>query len=893
MSILNRSKSQSINIWLGLSSPLEPVYERIIALQQFLTAPNNAFLALDILQRFLECETLLLNSQVTASTELSQHFETAKHCLNELQNKYPINSDEYTYLKLEQFLEITRDPKYRKKRQKKNRNETDNASYFLMNDEEFIESSLWHDYMDDYPVYVSLFYPFIPILDNTSATFKLALETNNHLKAFWLNVIAEKKAYITDSRLRDSSRAMRKLISKTVYRHLNTPNYKRIKTLCELYQFIGNLNLSKDNLSETEQFLKDSSSFTTIKLNDDDIRWVKDSAKMLRNFFKPFCIDPNKKKNKPTKRGEDKSKRAKYNRQVGLTLTTDIKNAHKIEKLQSSNNSFKAKTIRINNNLISGNDHDIIEQENSDDLEEESVTDDIIWPSNPPCELQNPITSLINGQQLLPHIAINNQLLRPRAIKSDIEEIQKLILWTSNDFKVLSTKHMKATLKFFLLLLTGRIIKKIETEEFVLKEDSAYLNIDKSILKLRIPQYGHIDLLTHRDVYVESDTDILTLRLPPEIKEILAPIVSHTIKKNSDETSVIKFEVTKKQDNKYAGHKLDDFSKFVQRSYSKISNDIWLLSIFTWQVGGIQNTQKHYASYRQRDAQKIFEKHCKSFLNLKITQHTPSYQKNERVGSPYYLNRKTYSKIIRWLWDHAENLNRPLNYKSVNWDTLMFQFNCLAFWIDSATSFATASRNIIDPSITLGLISKDGLYRINDKDKYDGFNTRLTYIPPKLKNKLKLYKSIREKILIFITKKGIGLSKKEKTIINSQQLFFFQTNIKRNTKIVSYTRSRCRDEIYEQARAKLNLEPLGEHTLEYEYLRALKTNVNRHYLRGRLLELNVPGVYIDALLGHWHSGTQPWGKMSIFNQATYLDTLRTHIPKILRELGFDFEANTL
>lgn len=695
-------------------------------------------------------------------------------------------------------------------------------------------------------------------------------------------------------KLREGSRAIRKLLSMQVYRHLNTDDYTLIANECDFHKFLKNLNLSNEHLSEKEKTLQDSSAFTQIKVSDDAIRWVTESVTTLKNVIKPFCIRPTNNSQKTTERGKDNSERAKYNRQAGLVLTSEVKKTHQFETFESDASSKSAKIIHEQKAPSFQDYPEVDKEERSDDLEDEQITDNILLPSTPPCELHNPIASLINGQALQPHIALHNQQLRPRAISSETQQILRHINWTSqgiqNGVLILSTNHVQETLKTFLLLMTGRDIHKIETEGFFLKEDSAFIDTENKVMKLGFPQYQHREVLSHRDIYVESEPETLTLKFPMEIADIICPLVDYLYGHLPHNDSAISLKSSRgKNDKSFKDFPLEKYSGFVQRNYSIICNDSWLLSVFTWQMSGLQNTQKHYASFRQRDAQKIFEQHCESFLQIKISTVVFSNRKNQRIGSPYFLNNRNYAKITKWLWSHARHLQSPLRYQSVDLDVLKFQFNCLAFWIDSACSFAGATRNIIDPLVDVNLISEDGLYRINDKNKFDGFNTRVVYIPPKLKKKLYEYNKIRQKILIYLKKQKKKCYQADKKVTDSGGLFFFQTLKNGKLKIVPFTRSRCRDEIYQQARSKTITESLPDHLVAYDYLRALKTNVNRHYLRGRLLELNVPGNIIDALLGHWHAGTQPWGKMSLFDTNTFLETLKTHIPMILKELGFDFD----
>lgn len=841
---------------------------------------------LEILPRFIEFEKSI--SQGLPNTQrLQNHINTAKYCLRHFEQMYFTSPEHYYFLKLDSFYKQART---RKEFPKK------------MIYREFLENSLWYGYVDDYPVYTCLFFPKITDEDSLTSTFQLSLETHFFLKAQTFKLLTTEHDSSKETPINNITRSLRKLITTKVYQHLNTPEYQRVSNVCELYQFCTNLNTSKDHLISQEHLI-DSSSFESGMVTDDEVRWINNATVILRNFFSSICKRPDKTR-PSTSSDKDVSERATYNRKMGLVISKEAKDLHilipiELEKPKGLLKKIQHKTPVLGEDV----DQDILDEENSDDLDEETQTDDFMWNQSKPCELNNPIASLISGQRLLPHIALSNQLLRPRAIDSDIQAIFRLIKLTvgliNQGIKGLCPEHIKKTLRWLITLLTGRLVEQIELEEFFLNEKDIFTNEDATLIRIGFPQYMHRGNLGHKAVYIDSQTEDLELILPQEIIDLWKPLITALYDKHDPNSHInLKPEtnkhrkIAKKNDSKPSSvldqWDINEMRSQVQRSFSQLSSDSWLLSVFTWQTSGLANTQKHYASFPLKKAQAMFEAHIQSFLNID-TQPIPwSHRNNQRIGTPYYLNRRTFGLISTQLWQTAAPLFETLNYESCCLNELKFRFNSLAFWIDSYCGFVSASRNTIDPIIRAELVSEDGLYRINDKNRYDGFNTRMVYVPPDLLKRLQQYQKIRKKILIYL-RKTQKLSQDEEKIITSNRLFFFKINKKKQIKIAKYTRSRCRDEIFTQTRTdtQLNLSP--EQIAIFEYLRELKTNVNRHYLRGRLLELGMPGHFIDPLMGHWHSGTQPWGQMSIFNQSQYLKALKSTIPIVVKELNFEIK----
>jgi hypothetical protein len=755
-----------------------------------------------------------------------------------------------------------------------------------------MEQSLWHGYLESYPVYTCLFFPCTPKNQALPVSFNLSLETHRFLKIQIFKLLANHQNILHVSKIKSVTRYLRKFLSLQTYQHLNTSEYLQVKTECALYEFCKHLKTSKENLEDKER-LPDGSQFVAQEASEDK-RWINEAGIHLRNFFKIFCIKPGVWREKGT-RGEDKSKRAKYNRTMGLVLSSKVKQEHNLDNIGLDNNTANLKRIRPTKASLSNLASSILEEEKSDDIDDEIQTEELIWNQSKPCELNNPIASLINTQRLLPHIALNNQLLRPRAIKKEIQKALFIITRTaeilSDGVTLFTIEHVKDCLRWLILILTGRVINQIETEAFFLNETNIYLDDENSFIRIAFPQYMHRENLSNKYVYIPTEIEELELILPEEIRLILKPMISFLKKRKPDNKSEIQIN-TKNKKSAFNDWNTSEIRLQTQRSYAEITSDSWLLSVISWQSSGLSNTQKHYASCTVKTMQTIFEKHIQTFLNIDCKTTKWSNQTDARIGSPYYLNAKTYRQIIKQLWQNASPLFDQLNYKSIKLNELKFRFNSLAFWIDSYCSFAAATRNITDPLIQKDLVSHEGLYRVNDKNKYNGFNTRIVFVPATLLTKLEAYKKVRQKVLIYL-RKTQNLSAKDEEILRTNKLFFFKQNTQGFLKIVEYTRSRCRDEIYWQANTDIDIGTGKNDLLVYENLRAIKTNVNRHYLRGRLLEFGIPGFFIDAFMGHWHAGTQPWGQMSIFNQSHYLEQLKKFIPKILNELAFNVRETGL
>jgi hypothetical protein len=62
-------------------------------------------------------------------------------------------------------------------------------------------------------------------------------------------------------------------------------------------------------------------------------------------------------------------------------------------------------------------------------------------------------------------------------------------------------------------------------------------------------------------------------------------------------------------------------------------------------------------------------------------------------------------------------------------------------------------------------------------------------------------------------------------------------------------------------------------------------NTHRRFLRTELVERHCPHEIVDAFMGHWQHGEEPFGQFSSFSFAHYVATLRRYLEPLLTEIG--------
>jgi hypothetical protein len=66
----------------------------------------------------------------------------------------------------------------------------------------------------------------------------------------------------------------------------------------------------------------------------------------------------------------------------------------------------------------------------------------------------------------------------------------------------------------------------------------------------------------------------------------------------------------------------------------------------------------------------------------------------------------------------------------------------------------------------------------------------------------------------------------------------------------------------------------------------LPENSHRSRLRSVLLERSCPPQWIDALLGHWTRGEEPWHRFASTSLSRVIEGLRGHLEEIAHQDGW-------
>lgn len=180
----------------------------------------------------------------------------------------------------------------------------------------------------------------------------------------------------------------------------------------------------------------------------------------------------------------------------------------------------------------------------------------------------------------------------------------------------------------------------------------------------------------------------------------------------------------------------------------------------------------------------------------------------------------------------------------------------LAIWY---FSFSTACRAIETPYMSLAEIDlQTGIALLIDKDDGSQYKARLTWLPPRTITQMEHYQLYKSELF----------SLHPHLDTESTPVIFF-LELGRNGHLKT-----------QPVRPKM-MEQLMEPFLPYP------ANFHRRFMRTELLLRGCPTEAVDAFMGHWSLGEEPWASCSSFTFQSYREEMKRYLVPLLDELGLN------
>lgn len=226
------------------------------------------------------------------------------------------------------------------------------------------------------------------------------------------------------------------------------------------------------------------------------------------------------------------------------------------------------------------------------------------------------------------------------------------------------------------------------------------------------------------------------------------------------------------------------------------------------------------------------------------------------VGSRLCPTREAAKKAIAKL---QKAIKKAVNYRT--WDEFVVYHNYFTLYTVLMVGYATSCRAIISPFLATSEIDADtGLAALADKDGPDHHKSRLVWVPEEVRRQIRGYEAHRQALLGSLH----GHFAKSDAVV--PDCFFLRVTDRGQFAFVAVRPS------------TLSKQMKG-------FIR-LPANVHRRFLRTELIEDGCPAEVIDAFMGHWSRGEEPFGWFSSFSFQEHVTTLESHLVPLLKDLGW-------
>lgn len=305
---------------------------------------------------------------------------------------------------------------------------------------------------------------------------------------------------------------------------------------------------------------------------------------------------------------------------------------------------------------------------------------------------------------------------------------------------------------------------------------------------------------------------------------------------------------------------------------SAISTDWTDAYLVTGQSFTTTEVSAHYYSADGKYLQKLYHQavlsmrnRCYKILGIDAQKYFDFEQKVENEGDfGGRLNIKP--DLIKILVSHLKHGIRESKRQSqgeVLWREIHNSLVAyIAFWI----LFSTGYRAVNDLIFRLREVDWDtGFLVVSDKDDETYSNTRIVWLLPQLRDQIKRYVVHLQIMQVKVSHHG-QLRAHINEILDSPEpnvpLLFFVNELGHAIKLTPHN--------------------LREHVPEF----TLPMNIGRHYLRSTLRSHGCAAEYVNAFLGHWQQGQEPFGRFSSITPFELFNELAPKLELLRKEGGW-------
>ncbi|MDR9499933.1 MAG: hypothetical protein RI556_12215, partial [Hydrogenovibrio sp.] len=830
----------------------------------FIQAPGHGFLIVDVLENFVEIDEAIPEPDFTKA--LKGHLETAKTLLALLES---FQADpNFFHLHSKTYLDALR-------------KQVDlfdiEAQRFFLAHCIFKKYRRSERYISARPLYVSLFYPYI---DKTIAGDDDLNDVRITYRQLRAAAFLELSKNDLGGHLDKYKNLYEGIARSSDHRFYHPIKIRRATNVVNASTAIrGIYECLRINRKEQgdEDFMAEVNAKHDVTGVKDIYRLAEDQYTQLVRFFKYFL--PNEKKGTGQAQRLKPRRRSSYNTTAGMVVLDET-------------DDRVASTSQV---ILGEQEHELIQTKpNVDD----AIGEEIIVDKSNPCSKKRPHAIFSKSRAVTHHLALANQHLPNILRQRDISVVWDTLV---RDLAVNPEAFIGPFLYGVGLLLLGREDEFFQFDPLIKDPERVCFDLDLTGVSFPILAYSS-KVVVVPDLYQDADDTRATCLLPGCIKRLVTTHLSWDQIKKIGRLKRSDFDAYLEQtfpDHRY--YRTSFIRQWVFDHYHALSDgDVWQASLVTNKCSFLSQTILHYASIKQRCLEQLVADHWQSIAPSCFEKELPSVRPR-RIGSPFFPKIEPLVQILRTVRNTLDFYLEMLAYWVLPSDVLVEVWNLLAFYTDQWIAYTCATRNTQDPFIHPNSIMRSGWTLIDDKHIEGGRNAREVYVSDALRQQLETFLAIRE--IIFHKAKDrsnvplpglkqttvFSIGEKHDRYLLRQDLCLLtlKDGAKKQITPFPYTRGAGVEKVHEAltmlARKKFFQKKISRQ--QREYVRHYKENTNRHFLRGMLVDLDVAPAHINALMGHYHQGTESWGGRSIFNTQRYRSAIERGVPEIEKLLA--------
>lgn len=290
-------------------------------------------------------------------------------------------------------------------------------------------------------------------------------------------------------------------------------------------------------------------------------------------------------------------------------------------------------------------------------------------------------------------------------------------------------------------------------------------------------------------------------------------------------------------------------------------SDVTIAMLLTGRDHWLGRNPLHYTAVPVSYLQQRYRIACTSILKvagLNVNVNWPEHKNKSKISRQIIGSRFRPDEItIKNLINHLKHEVTKAEKQSWSFHNLIGYHNALTLYTVFMIGFFTGFRAVCDPFFSESEIDwESGFAVISDKDSKDRYNARIVWLPTVCLEQIKFY--CRHLDYLY------------------NHLMLLNPDLYRR---IRYQHSGGHHEkvplllLFDRNRDELQYRPAVVSQMVNNVYK-LPLNANRHYLRSKMLEVNFPADGINAFMGHWGRGQEPWGKFSGMSPTSYRHALK-------------------